>query len=140
MSKFGSKCSQCKSNFRLQVIQEHQLYKIADNFRKEAKEFNLRNNCSKLIINIKTLINNGYFLKVINIKKEKLFPKIFRFHQNRNLVEKSVLGKRKFIKNFKNIFFNCIMLTFLRLVASKSSQHCEWSVLTSVEITKIKQK
>ena len=60
------------------------------------------------VVNVKTLINYGYFLKVINIKKEKLFPKIFSFRQNKNLVEKSVfakqksvLGKQKFIKNWK---------------------------------------
>ena len=70
-------------------------------------------------INIKTLINYGYFLKVINIKKGKTFPQDFHFRKNRNLVEKSVFAKqksvlvrRKFIKNLKNILYNCIMLTF----------------------------
>ena len=37
ISKYGSKCSQWKSNFRLHVIQEHPFYKIADNFRKVIK-------------------------------------------------------------------------------------------------------
>ena len=68
---------------------------------------------ANVFINVKTLIKYFYFLKVINIKKEKLFPKIFRFRKNRNLVENSFW--EKLIKNLKNTFYNCIMLTFLRL-------------------------
>ena len=37
MDKCASRCSRCKSNFRLQVIQEHPFYVIADRFQREMR-------------------------------------------------------------------------------------------------------
>ena len=62
-------------------------------------------------------------MKVINIKKEKLFPKIFHFRQNRNQVEKSVIANQNpfwenenSLKKFEKYILQLIMLTFLRLI------------------------
>ena len=38
MNKCAWRCSRCKSNFRLQVIQEHMFGKIADDFRRDMSE------------------------------------------------------------------------------------------------------
>ena len=96
------------------------------------------------LLNVKTLINYGYFLKVINIKKEKLFPKIFRFRQNRNLVEKSafakqksVLVKRKFIKKIEKYIINCMMLTFLRLSMNRfnGTENIYWDDISQHQLS-----